>query len=355
MGKRINSLKHWYEYNERKISVSSLIVGFIIDSLTLQGIDNFYDNLWIASNLCIAALCIILLSRRSDEDEGFWTPNILQFSFGALLGSIFVFYLRSTTIAVTWPFLMLLLFALLANEFFQKRYARLAFQISFLYFSCFSVSIFLVPLAVGKIGPSVFILSGGASLIAIWFFIKLLNKFAKEKFLESRTHVWSFIVAIYILVNGLYFTNLIPPIPLSLQEAGVYHDLSKDSRGNYVLTEEVRGVEKYFTLRPTIHWRPGDPLYVYTAIYSPGALSSADIEHDWQYEDAEGKWVTATRIPLKLVGGRSGGFRTYSSKFNFTPGNWRVDVKTASGQVIGRVNFKIVESANAVPLVTSTQ
>ncbi len=349
MGKRINGLKYWYENNERKISVSSLVVGFIIDSLTLQGIDNFYDNLWITSNLVIAGFCIILLSRRGEKDEeGFWIPNILQFSFGALLGSIFVFYLRATTIAVTWPF-----FALLANEFFQKRYARLAFQISFWYFSCFSFSIFLVPLAVGKIGPSVFVLSGGASLIAIWFFLKLLNRFAKEKLLESRTHIWSFIITIFLLVNGLYFTNLIPPIPLSLQEAGVYHSLEKNAAGNYAVSEEVRGVEKYFTLRPLIHWRPGDPLYVYTAIYSPGALSSADIEHDWQYEDASGEWVTATRIPLKLVGGRSGGFRTYSSKFNFTPGNWRVDVKTMSGQIIGRVNFKIVESASMPPLMTS--
>lgn len=353
MGKRLHRLKHWYEFNERKISVASLVIGFIIDSLTLQRIDNLYDNLWIAANLIIAALCILFLSRqKQDEEEGFWLPNILQFSFGALLGSVFVFYLRSTTIAVTWPFLALLLFALLANEFFQKRYARLAFQLSFLYFALFSFSIFILPIVLNKIGSTIFILSGGVSLLILWFFLKLLGRFARERFLESRTNIWTLVLTIFISINALYFTNLIPPIPLSLQEAGIYHDVSKSVRGDYIVTEEVRGVERYFTLRPEIHWQPGEPLHVYTAIFAPGSLTT-DIFHDWQYENGEGKWVTATRIPLLLTGGRSGGFRTFSTKYNFTPGNWRVDVKTARGQIIGRVNFKVVITNTAPALKAS--
>ncbi len=353
MVKRFHRLKAWYEFNERKISFAALGVGFIIDTLTLQRVDNLYDNLWIASNLLIAAICILFLSRRKDEEEeGFWLPNILQFSFGALLGSIFVFYLRSTTIAVTWPFLALVLFALLANEFFQKRYARLALQLSFLYFALFSFSIFILPVIINKIGPQVFLLSGGASLVGIWFFIKLLSRFARERFLESRTNIWTLVMIIFAVVNGLYFTNLIPPIPLSLQEAGIYHDVSKSVRGDYIVMEEVRGVERYFTLRPEIHWQPGQPLHVYTAIFAPGSLTT-DIAHDWQYYNEEGKWVTATRIPLLLTGGRSNGFRTFSTKYNFTPGLWRVDVKTGRGQIIGRVNFKVVITNTAPALNAS--
>lgn len=357
MGKRFSRLKEWYEERERRISVASLVVGFIIDSLTLQQIDNLYDNLWIAFNILVSALCIVLLNRQKgkgeEEDEGFWVPNILQFSFGALLGSIFVFYLRSTTLAVTWPFLALLLLAILANEFFQKRMARLAFQMTFLYFAVFSFSIFLLPIAVNRVGPEIFLLSGLASLVIIWLFVKLIGALVRERLLESKTHIWSLVWFVFAVVNILYFTNLIPPIPLSLQEGGIYQSVAKQG-DNYVLYEEKRGPERYFTLRPKVHWRAGEPLFVYTAVYAPGTIRT-DIVHDWQYENEDGAWVSATKIPLTLSGGRSGGFRTFSTKSNFTPGRWRVDVKTTRGQIIGRVNFEIVLTDSAPPLIRSVR
>ena len=184
--RNLKELKHWYEHNEAKVSIASLAGGFIIDSLTLQSIDNLWDNLWIAFNLLVSALCIIWLNRQKNPEEGFWLPNILQFSFGALLGSTFVFYLRSTTLSATWPFLALLLVALLVNEFFQKRWARLAFQISFLYFGIYSFSIFLLPVLLNKVGPGIFLLSGVASLLIIRMFIRILGRYASETFLEQR-------------------------------------------------------------------------------------------------------------------------------------------------------------------------
>lgn len=349
-----SKLKYVYEHYERRISVGSLVAGFVFDSLTLQRVDNLFDNLWITVNLLAAGLVIILLNRRKGPDEGFWLPNLLQFSFGALLGAIFVFYLRSTTLSATWPFLALLLFALLANEFFQKRYTRLALRLSFLYFALFSFSIFLMPIAVGALGPWVFLLSGIVSLVIIWLFLKLVRKFAKEQFLEERTHVWSFVIMIFVGINLLYFTNLIPPIPLSLKDAGIYHAIEKDARGRYLATGEKRGVERFFTLSPKVYWEPGEPLYAYTAIFSPGSLE-ADIIHDWQYKNDRGEWVSATRIPLRLEGGRVEGFRTFSTKFNFTPGYWRVDAKTRRGQVIGRVNFEVVTVDSPHPMVTEVK
>lgn len=349
--KKIAKLKHWYETYERKISVGSLAFGFFIDALTMQRIDALRENLWIASNLVLAGLCIIFLNRgRSEGTKHFWLSNILQFSFGTLLGSVFIFYFRSATLSVTWPFLLLLLLAIVGNEFFQKRYEKLAFQLSFFYFALFSFSIFLVPLLLRNIGTEIFVLSGVISLVLIWLFLEALRKFAKEKFVESRTHIWVLVSLIFVVINGLYFTNLIPPIPLSMKDAGVYHSIGKSIKGNYIVEEEVRGVERYFTFRDSIHWREGQPLYAYTAIFSPGSLNT-DIAHEWQYKNSDGEWITATRIPLYLSGGRSGGFRTYSTKFNFTEGDWRVDVKTLRGQIIGRINFKIVLSDTAPELV----
>lgn len=354
MKKKIHSLKHWYETYEQRISVASLVGGFIFDNLTLQRIDNVWDNLWIAFNILLSGYIIILLNRKQGAEEGFWLPNILQFSFGALLGSTFVFYLRSATLSVSWPFILLMLAVILANEFFQKKYAKLALQLSFLYFSLFSFFIFLVPLIVKDIGPEIFVLSGGASLLALWIYIYFLGKFATQKFLESRTHIWLFVTLIFFGINGLYFTNLIPPIPLSLKDSGIYHALSTDSKGEYLVVGEKQSLLSLFSLRKSVHWHEGETLYAYSSVYAPGSLNT-DIAHEWQHKDADGKWVTVTRIPLFLSGGRSSGFRTFSKKESFTAGDWRVDVKTSRGQIIGRLNFKIIPTTGDVKLVTEVK
>jgi hypothetical protein len=351
MKKRIGNLKTWYEEHERRISIGSLLTGFFVDALTLQRIDALRENLWMAGNIFVIAVAIILINRSQDDDDGFWLPNILQFSFGALLGSFFIFYFRSAAIATSWPFLSILFLAIVANEFFQKKYSRLAFQLSFFYFSLFSFSIFLMPLVVKKIGPDIFILSGGVSLFVLWLFIFALRKYASERFLEARTHIWSFVTVIFIGINILYFTGLIPPIPLALKDSGIYHAIDKSISGNYIVYKETKDWGDYLSFKDKIHWQDGQPLHAYSAIFSPGSLN-ADVVHDWQYQNGEGEWVTATRIPLYIAGGRSGGFRVYSTKYTFTPGPWRVDVKTPSGQLIGRVNFDVVLSENKPDLVT---
>lgn len=347
-------LKRWYEKYDRRISIASLMTGFVVDSLTLQRIDALRENLWIGGNILIVCVCIILLNRGKAGKKRFWLPNILQFSFGALLGSFFIFYFRSATLTATWPFLAILLAAMIANELFQKRYEKLAFQLSFLYLSVLSFSIFLMPLIVKSIRPEVFALSGLVSLLAIWLYMYFLRRFASERFLENKTHIWSFISIIFVVINILYFMNLIPPIPLSLKDSGIYHSVERTLQGNYVTLEEERGIERYFEYRQKIHWREGEPLYAYSAIFSPGSLNT-DIVHVWQFKNDAGEWVTATRIPLYLSGGRSGGFRTFSHKYNFTPGPWRVSVETPRGQIIGRLNFEIILSESRPSLQTTVK
>ena len=349
---KFTKIKHWYEKYDRRISIGSLMTGFVVDSLTLQRIDALRENLWIGGNILVVCLCIVFLNRSKSTKKRFWLPNILQFSFGALLGSFFIFYFRSSTLTATWPFLLILLLAMVANELFQKRYEKLAFQLSFLYLSILSFSIFLIPLVVKSIRPEVFVLSGIVSLLVIWLFIVALRHLATERFLEERTHIWVFITGIFVAVNVLYFMNLIPPIPLALKDSGIYHSIERTVQGNYSVLEEERGVERYFEYRQKIHWREGEPLYAYTAVFSPGSLNT-DIVHVWQYRNEAGEWITATRVPLYLSGGRSGGFRTFSHKFNFTPGPWRVSVETPRGQIIGRLNFEIILSEARPPLQTA--
>ena len=345
-------MKEWYETHERRLSTASLVFGFAFDALTLSRIDSTRDNLWMAANLLIVAIVIVLLnkqenassSKRGESWRHFWLFNILQFGFGAVLGSFFIFYFQSGTLAVSWPFLLILFAAIVANELFQKRYTQLAFQLSFFYLALFSYAIFLLPIFLHRIGASIFVLSGLVSLAGIYLFILILKRLTREKFRQNRILVIRSITGIFIVFNILYFTNLIPPIPLSLKEAGVYHLVERDGSGSYVVAGERKGFLSYFHFRETVHLVSGDILYAYSAIFSPASLDTRII-HEWQYRDEEtGEWRTATRIPLVLSGGRAEGYRTYSVKSNLAAGDWRVNVETPRGQLMGRINFRIIDA-----------
>lgn len=353
---RLSHLKDLYEQNERRVSSFSIVGGFVFDSLTLQRVDSLFENFWLVMNLLVVALCIILLHRQehaadNDNIEGvkkhFWLFNIMQFSFGALLGASFIFYFRSATLAVSWPFLALVLLAMFANEFLKKHYDRLLFQISFLYLSIFIFLIYFVPVLTHQLGPIVFLASGVLSLIVLWGFIKILGRFSKDDFSANSRPVIFSVASIFLIINLLYFTNIIPPIPLALKDAGIYHSVSRTASGGYAVTEEERGWFDFLRFSQRVSWLPGSSLYAYSAVFSPTDLDT-NIVHEWQYKNDAGEWVTSARIPLKLAGGRAEGFRTYSVKSSLSPGKWRVNVSTPRGAVIGRINFHII-SATARP------
>ncbi len=157
------------------------------------------------------------------------------------------------------------------------------------------------------------------------------------------------------MVNILYFTNLIPPIPLSLKDAGMYHSISRDGDGNYVLSYEDLGWRKYFQMFPIFTEVYGEPVYAFSAIFSPSNLNTT-IVHEWEwFDETQGRWVSESKVELPLIGGRDGGFRTYSVQLNLQPGTWRVNVETERGQVIGRLRFTIKETSMDVPLLTETK
>jgi len=81
-------------------------------------------------------------------------------------------------------------------------------------------------------------------------------------------------------------------------------------------------------------------LVAYTAIYAPAGLRQS-VNHVWRHRGR----VVETVSLAPVLGGRREGYRTYSRKTSFpddAEGRWSVDVVTASGQLIGRLRFRIV-------------
>lgn len=356
------SARKWYAKYERPFSSISLIGGFVFDAVTLKRVDMFWENFWVVAHLLIVAVCIVWLNWRENsggdeanpEKAHFWLVNVMQFFFGGILSTYLVFYFRSGTIATSWPFLLILAAAFFANESFKRHYARLTFQVSLFFLAIFSFAIFLVPILFHTLGPRIFLISGGASVVFILLFIVILRIVSGERFALSRKPLYLSLAGIFAAMNLLYFYNLIPPIPLSLKDGGVYHSLVAMGPGRYTIQYEAPGPFDFLRLSDRIHLVAGDPLYAYSAVFSPTALNT-DIIHEWQwYDPASGAWVTKGRILLSVVGGRDGGYRTFSMEPDIAAGAWRVNVLTPRNEVIGRLRFDVTPVPSEPPLVTDT-
>lgn len=359
----IARIRHWYGRFERPISSLALLAGFAFDAITLKRVDTVWENSWILAHLIIVGVFIALIHTHkyteNDEKDShkahFWYVNILQFFFGGIFSTYLVLYFRSADILVTWPFILILVIAFVANESLKHHYLRLSFQIGLFFLSIYSFAIFLVPVLTHQIGGAIFLMAGLISLLLIILFVVFLSYLVKEKFSESKNIIILLVAGIFAVVNILYFTNLIPPIPLSLKDAGVYHSLERNAEGNYVVHYEDFGFREYFNLYQDFKQVPGSSVYAYSAIFSPSDLNTT-IVHEWQfYDDVQGKWITESKINLPVIGGRDSGFRTFSAQANIYSGKWRVNVETAQGQLIGRLRFNIISVDTEPTLVTDTK
>ncbi|HZT70021.1 MAG TPA: DUF2914 domain-containing protein [Terriglobia bacterium] len=370
-------VRNLYGRFERPVSSLSLIGGFVFEALTLRRVDLFWDNFWVGVHLAIVALCAIWINLLPDASHGnttplesdphrlhFWLVNVMQFFFGGLLSVYLIFYFRSGTLATSWPFLLILAAAFIANESLKRHYARLSFQIALLFLAIYLFAIYVVPMLLHRIGTLIFLISGAVSVVAIGAVLVVLAMFSPRR-LNRRNWkaVFGVIGGTLAVVNGLYFLNLIPPLPLSLKDAGIYHSLVVNGPGSYTVTSEqekagwhesIDLLKRVLGVRQTLHIRPGDSLTLYTAVFSPTDMRTR-IVHEWQYYDrTKGEWITRGRIPLSVVGGSDGGYRTFSVEPDITTGLWRVDIETLGGQAIGRVKFNVVVQRTEPPLRTET-
>lgn len=356
---RPGNIKGLYFRYEAWFSPAALLAGFVVDNLTLRRIDLLAENLVIISYLAIALLSILFLSLYEAgrlENKYLvrlakFTPFVLQFSFGGLFSAFFVFYRRSSSLAAGWPFLIIILALLVGNEGFRERYQRLTFRLSVFFMALFSYSVFAWPVLLSKIGPGIFLLSGLFCWLVMALIVVSVHKAAPEALEKSRISLPVSLVLIYLGFNILYFTNLIPPIPLSLQSSGVYHSLSR-SGGSYELCYEK--APWYFFWQdysPVFHWRPGERVYYFTAIFAPAEFN-LPVYHHWQYFDEESsEWISSSRLGFPISGGRDRGYRGYSYKQNVKPGKWRIDTMAGRGRIMGRTVFTI-EPGEAADLET---
>ena len=136
-------------------------------------------------------------------------------------------------------------------------------------------------------------------------------------------------VGVIAVVLVWFARGTVPPAPLFVAQATVARSVTN--------LEPVDPIKSPIPVATVTDW---GGLAAYTAVYVPAGLEQG-IEHVW-WKDGR----VLGHIALSPVrGGRTEGFRTYSRKVDLKPpyqGRYRVDVMTASGQLIGRLRFDVV-------------
>lgn len=354
--KNVEELARWYM---RYISPLSLIAALLFDYFVLlRRVDLWTTNAVLFFYLAVAASSIIVMNLiETGRLSRPWVlkitpliPVVAQFAFGGLFAGYLSLYSRSATLEISWIFIFILAVLLIGNERFVRFYRRFVFQFSMFFVVLFSFFIFFLPVVSGKIGPYMFVASGLVSLLVIAGFFYALSHLIPERAKGERTHVARSVAVIFLIFNALYFTGAIPPLPLALKDAGVYHGAVRVDDEYRLLAEPTPWYEVYLRYNTVFHRSPDEPVYVYTAIFAPTGLSTT-VSHEWQrYDERFREWITEETIPYFIVGGRDGGYRGYSIKFQASEGKWRVNVVTEFGQLIGRVAFEVVNVPQPVSI-----
>lgn len=350
--------KAFYRDHEPACTVAFFAAGFLFDAMAAGRIDERRGMLQQALYLFLCALF-----TGCELREGFGTfapPERLKtawryhaaathFMLGTLLNLYTLFYFKSASLGTSFVFLLILAGLLAVNEL--KPFAGSGTTLRMTLFSLCLVSYFtyLVPTLVGAIGTFPFL----GTLAASSACVAALAWWLKRSLPDPRVLVPRLIAPFAGVALGfsiLYFARLIPPVPLSLSEIGVYHDVRRE--GNAFILTETRPRWRFWERGDqTFLARPGDKVFCYVSVFSPARFKER-LQLRWLRRDEALGWEEEDAIPLATAGGREGGWRGFVAKTRWKPGRWRVRVETSDGRELGRLGLTVVADASDGPRET---
>lgn len=348
---KIVASKDWLKKYEKYLSIAFFTGGLVLDNLTLTRIDQLFDNLVLLSYVLLAIGTIFLINLfQSREIENKWTgflPFITQFAFGGLFSGYIIFYTKSASFTTSWIFLLIIFAIFIGNERFRNSYKKIDFQIKILFVALFSYLIFFIPVVLKRVGDWIFVLSGVVSLVVIYALMFVFFRYISSLGARREKSLIKNIFFIYLVFNLMYFTNIIPPVPLSLKHLEVYNYVEKTFDGNYLVREQkLEWYEAYKDWFNKVYKIPNTPIYVFASVFAPTDLNT-NITHIWQrYDENSNRWFTVNKVTYPISGGRGEGYRGYSFINNATDGRYRVYVKNKQGQTLGKIKFKLTEIKN---------
>lgn len=352
-----SAFRRYIQKNEKYALITFFIGGFIFDSLTLGRIDRVYD----LTVLCLHMVSLtVTLYLYNLADDGKWKntflqrfeiyfPLAIQFFFGALSSAYVIYFSRSVSLSKTISFFIILVALFIANEFLKKRISNKYLQFSVYFFVSFTFFSFMIPVFIKVMSTKIFIVSG---LVSLGFTLLLiLYIYYKSPSTRAEIHlgkIFGILLTMYASINLFYLFNLIPPVPLALEEGIVAHNIQVENN-TYTVTYET---DEWYVFwrdhRLKYTYKPGEAVYIFTSIFAPTDINKK-IFHRWMWHnDNADEWEIVEDIGYDIAGGRDDGYRGYTFKQNVKEGLWKVEVITEEELILGVINFEII-SSNTLP------
>ena len=329
---------------ERHMAIVALVGGFVFDTLTLTRPGALFGNVVLGGYLLVSAGCILAFSLygRKQKVAPFLLLLLLQFCFGNLAGGLLVLYGKSGTFEGSILFFLMFGIFIAINEFFRKRYTLLVFHIGAWFFLLLGYCALIVPVLVRQMGDSIFLWSVGLSLLVVASLLLFVYSLSPASFAGLKKQISATIGGLALFFVGLYFVNIIPPVPLSLQQIGVFHSLVRTAQGYEATFERPEWYDFFRETSKTFTLGESNTAFCFGAIFAPAGLATP-VHHHWEeYDTTLKEWRTRNIISFVIAGGRQEGFRGYSEKDGLRPGRWRCSVETERGALIGRTTFTVV-------------
>lgn len=336
----------------RRHSVAATFVaGFLFDFFTMQRIDAWLD---LAFQFGYLSALTVLLVYQHREAAGLWAPGALtrrvwlynmealHFLYGGLLSAYVVLYFRSSTAARPALFLVLLVGVMVLNEAPRVRQAGNRLRLGLYALCVLSFLTYFIPILLGRIGGWPFLLSLLASAALAWWVAGWLTPPDGSR-RPARVRLFLPAAGVLGLVAVLYVLRLIPPVPLSVQFQGIYHDVVRKGGGYTLVYPDPPAWAVWRRNSRLFERRPGDRLHYFARVFAPSGFRHRVAIRWERFDVASGAWVTTDRIPLDVTGGRAEGFRGTAVKANFSPGRWRVTAESDDGRALATLSFRVEE------------
>lgn len=345
----------YYEKNETKVDTGFFLGGFIFDVLTLSEVDDPFSIVQQVAYLLVIGSILYKdflithgLANIPIRFQKFWNYRQLtvHFLLGSLLSIYSLFFLKSASFFSSIVFVLLMLGIMTANEFKRVQQSAVDLKIGLYLICVFAFFSMTIPVILGFVGIFPFLLSLALTAAVVYGAFRLLQRKVQDKKLlfKTLTVPAGSVLGIFLV---LYLIGWIPPVPISVQNMGVYHMIEK-VEDNYVVSHENPWWKFWKTGDQEFLAGPGDKIYFFAKIFSPARFSDSLILH-WYYKTPRKGWMSTDRIPMKISGGRKGGYRGFAVKQNYTDGEFRISVETTDGREIGRIYFEVTKVHEVSP------
>ncbi len=338
------------------------IAGFTFDAFLLHRIDDplmlVHQALYLSLSAFIIAWDLFGDVDRAEAPESeqgrvvkliakLWSyrEGVLHFLLGTLLNVYTIFYFKSGTLISSLIFIAILASLLFLNEVRPAKIPKHILRNALFALCLISYVNVVTSIAIGSIGLVVFLSALFIASTIHWLYCKFLER--KLDPAKIRWQVQAPFLVVVMVVAGLYFTKILPPVPLSVKHIGIYHDVAR-VEGGYRLGMTKPDWKFWESGDQTFYAKPGDKIFCFVQVFSPSRFSD-QLFVRWKYYDPRQGWTHADAIVLGVVGGREEGFRGVTSKSNYTAGDWRVSVETSDGREIGRMSFTVIPDSDPTP------